>query len=293
MSLKRDYWKWRIGAGRRGTLRRASMRTGNGFEIMGACAAMLDHARRESHWIDNPEGAFTTSIEDLAIDYSTPPDRVREALGALVATGWLSVSPDPATVGADESVSVRVNKYLDFNYPQGSDADRKAAQRLREADEARDAALGKTRQEQEVVTGCHELSVKSLEERREEEKRNTSTKAAPSLDIPRMLFDHWLTATSRNANQNRLTTGRRAHVNGRLRDGYTVEQLQQAIDGIAGSAWHKGANPNGKRYDTFDFIMRSGENVEKGMEAATPVPAAAGDDRSAALLAYYQNGGAA
>jgi hypothetical protein len=120
-----------------------------------------------------------------------------------------------------------------------------------------------------------------LEEKRKEEKREerdndiSSTSAEGSkpkgLDHARILFDHWLEATGRNAAQNRLTRQRRSKVNARLRDGYTFEQLRTAIDGIASSPWHTGDNPASKRYDTFDLIFRSGEKVEQGIDYAVRI----------------------
>jgi hypothetical protein len=286
MTLKRDYWKWKVGAGRRGTLRRAGKRAGNGFEVMGACMAMLDHARRESHWIDNPQGAFTTTLDDLATDYCTPIARVREAMGALVAAGWLSVSPDVASAGDDDDLTVRVDKYLEFNYPQGSDADRKAAQRLRMADKERDEALGKTGDVQEVVTGGHETSVGSLEERREEREKgidptdlvgNQPTTKEPSqreLDIQNV-YEYWIrteretggigsTGKGRQPGA-RPTRDRRTKINARLAEGYTPADLKQAIAFYCRDPHHLGDNPQSVRYTDLTTTLKSASKVDAGI----------------------------
>jgi hypothetical protein len=271
-SKRRGFFKWKVGAGRRGTIRRAALRSGNGFEVMGACIALLDHARDQSHYRDNPEGAFRTTLEDLSIDYSTPVERVRETLGALEATGWLKVSPDVDEVSDEDDITVRVVRFLTYNDPQGSAADRKAAERDRKAAEVRECADLRG-----SVTTRHASRAKSLEREGEERESQGSNEplsatAARKADVAQDLFDLWIAETGRNPNQNRLTKSRRRMVNGRVNDGYTVEQLQQAIRGIAASPYHRGENPQGTRYDTFDFIMRSGENVEKGIErAAAPI----------------------
>lgn len=119
--------------------------------------------------------------------------------------------------------------------------------------------------------------------------------SVPKDDLPRRLFEHWLKATGRNANQNRLTKKRVGLVKARKKDGYSDEQLFAAIDGIAASDWHAG-RLNGTRYDTFDFIFRDGENVEKGLDRSTSatnqdaVQAAGGVDLEATRQWYLEQG---
>lgn len=107
-----------------------------------------------------------------------------------------------------------------------------------------------------------------------------SSSTTASVDNAKFLFEYWLAKTGRSHQQYRLTKSRRAKVNGRLSDGYTIEQLKQAIDGIAQSSWHSGDNPNSKRYDTFDFIFRSGENIEKGIDYLASKPKSVNDQTS-------------
>lgn len=285
MSKKRDWFKWKLRAGTRGTIRRTSRRTGNGFEVMGACIAMLDHARGASHWTENPEGVFTTTIEDLATDYSTQETRVREVLGALVGTGWLRSSGDVAAVDSEDDIHFRIVRYLAFNDPQGSSTDRKAAERDSEIVAAKamtyrsllesdvDAArVSEAVDLQRSVTTSADSDGWCTEgegEREGEGEQEEITISSPSLpkdDLARRLFDHWLSVTKRNANQNRLTKKRVGLIRARRSDGYEEAHLFAAIDGIARSPWHSGENPSGTRYDTFDFIFRSGENIEKGIE---------------------------
>jgi len=257
-------------------------------EVMVLWPVLVGMAKHESHADDNPHGVILIHLDDLAHACRRSAECTHAALNALDESGLIWYTTEAAN-----TLRISLSGFAKWQTARKSDAERKANKRWRDEAASRENVSLRHGDGTDASRSRHAEGMPDVDIDVDIDKEHTSTKAAPSLDIPRMLFDHWLTATNRNPNQNRLTAGRRAHVNGRLRDGYTVEQLQQAIDGIAGSAWHKGANPNGKRYDTFDFIMRSGENVEKGMEAATPAPAAAGDDRSAALLAYYQNGGAA
>lgn len=239
--------------------------------------ALLDHARRESHWIDNPEGAFTTTLTDLATDYRTPLDRVRESLGALVASGWLDASPDVAVVDDEDDVTFRVAKYLSFNYPQGSDADRKAHQRLREADNARDEAIGKTCDEQGNVTPCHDPSGGSLEreEEREEEKTNMSNNATQLSDRAEQIqnvFEYWTRTeletgglgSTGKGRRPKLTKERRAKINARLGEGYSAADLKMAIAFYCRDPHHLGET-NGTRYTDLTTTLKNGSKVEAGI----------------------------
>lgn len=64
----------------------------------------------------------------------------------------------------------------------------------------------------------------------------------------------------------RLTGGRVSHVLARLRDGYTQEQMKQAIDACAASDFHMGENDRNTQYNGLEFIVRNGETLEKFIE---------------------------
>jgi len=75
------------------------------------------------------------------------------------------------------------------------------------------------------------------------------------------VFGYWLAKTDRSA-KHKLTNGRRARIRARLKEGYSVEQLKQAIDGVLRSRWHMGHNPNRTRYDRISTVFRDGGQVE-------------------------------
>jgi len=320
MSKRRDWFKWKIRAGTRGTIRRASRRNGNGFEVIGACIAMLDHARSASHYSDNPEGVFSTTIEDLAIDYSTPAARVREALGALVATGWLKTNGDVAVVSDDADLSIRVVRYLAFNDPQGSDADRKAAQRDRESVAANavtfrallesdiDASLiAESANLQATVTDSHKPAEMSLEEKREEEKREEKTSIVAPSNKPRKprktkaltrvsdpeldarvsaCFD-WYCQLFGKTGQSALSLSQKRYdaIAWALTE-YSGEQVAECLKGYHSEPWRR------ERLSRHDIkkLLESQEQVEAGIDlaiGAANTAAAGGDERTAALVAFY------
>lgn len=82
----------------------------------------------------------------------------------------------------------------------------------------------------------------------------------PSADV-RAVFDSW---RERLAHPNAILTPKRQKaIESRLREGYTVEALQSAVDGCRASPWHMGLNDRETVFDDIELICRNGENVEK------------------------------
>jgi hypothetical protein len=80
------------------------------------------------------------------------------------------------------------------------------------------------------------------------------------------VFEHWRTVTSRPSAK--LSSDRVTRIRARLREGYSVEVLQRAIDGCSGSPFHSGENEQRTRYDDLVLICRSGATVERFAEMA-------------------------
>lgn len=55
----------------------------------------------------------------------------------------------------------------------------------------------------------------------------------------------------------------------RLRDGYSVDDLKQAIDGCHKSRWHQGQNDRNQTYDSLELIVRDASKVMQFIELAT------------------------
>lgn len=54
----------------------------------------------------------------------------------------------------------------------------------------------------------------------------------------------------------------------RLKDGSSVENLVQAVDGLHRSAWHNGANAERRKWLHFGLVVRDAEHVQKFREVA-------------------------
>lgn len=62
-----------------------------------------------------------------------------------------------------------------------------------------------------------------------------------------------------------FTDGRKTKLKMRLKS-YTADDLREAATMLAGSKFHQGDNPNGRRYGTIDFLLRSDETVEHWLQ---------------------------
>lgn len=58
-------------------------------------------------------------------------------------------------------------------------------------------------------------------------------------------------------------------VRARLADGFSAEDLKQAIDGNHASDFHQGKNDRGKKYNTLELIMRDASKVQSFIENHT------------------------
>jgi len=72
-----------------------------------------------------------------------------------------------------------------------------------------------------------------------------------------------------------LVPSRRRVVGVLLSQGYTAEDIIQAICGCSGSAWHMGDNPSVKKFDSLSLICRNGEKLEWFMDMTTKEAASA------------------
>lgn len=111
----------------------------------------------------------------------------------------------------------------------------------------------------------HHVSKKS----KEEEEKDMSK--IDSNDVQK-IFDFW--RTTMHHPDAKLTGDRRRVIGARLADGYSVDQICQAITGCSKSAFHMGDNDRNRTYDGLHLICRSGEKLEEfqNMSQRTPAP---------------------
>jgi uncharacterized phage protein (TIGR02220 family) len=92
-------------------------------------------------------------------------------------------------------------------------------------------------------------------------ERTTNTdKVSPSET--NQIFTYWKEVMKKTS-MAKLTEKRRKSIQARLREGYSVDQIKQAIDGCAKSSYHMGQNDSGTVYDDLTLICRSGDKLEQ------------------------------
>lgn len=99
------------------------------------------------------------------------------------------------------------------------------------------------------------------EENRGEEEKKRDMSAKANNDVLE-IFNHWK-AVMKKTNSSRLTKEREKKIKLRLKDGYTVDEIKQAIDGCSMTPHNMGQNENGKKYDDIELICRTGTHVER------------------------------
>lgn len=102
-------------------------------------------------------------------------------------------------------------------------------------------------------------------------------------DVVQRVFARWLNATGRS--HATLDTKRRARIEARLAEGISPAMMMRAVDGIAGSDWHRGNNDRRQRYDTIEVVFRDSAQVERFAEMSTGGPRSGMLDRVAAEAA--------
>jgi hypothetical protein len=99
-------------------------------------------------------------------------------------------------------------------------------------------------------------------------------KQAIDNDAIKAIFEFWQQTMGHP--RAKLDNARRRAIAARLREGYTIDEIKDAIRGCKSSAWHQGDNPSGVKYDDLTLICRSGAKLEhfRGyLSARRPRPA--------------------
>lgn len=111
----------------------------------------------------------------------------------------------------------------------------------------------------------------------------------PNISEAASVFLYWVDTMEKAPGSTRLTKARHRLITARQKEGYSEEQMRQAIDGCRASPHHRGENETGTVYDSLELILRSGAKVEQFMGYAHSGPA---DDGGWLREARKLNGGA-
>jgi uncharacterized protein YdaU (DUF1376 family) len=99
----------------------------------------------------------------------------------------------------------------------------------------------------------------------QEPKEKVKTIVPPTGETAEV-FSYW--QVKMNHQQAKLDVKRSKAITARLRDGYTVGELCEAIDGCLLSPHHMGKNDTGTVYDDIELICRDGPKVDRFIKLA-------------------------
>lgn len=240
---------------------------------------LIGRAMMDSHAVDNPFGLVSTSAGQLARVLRVDAGSVERALSLLEEGDLVRVEP-----GKAGSLHVRLLGFEKWNAPRFSGRRRVAESRARSAmGEAQSdyvsGPVGKSAGKSEgesafagVSSGYETVQPNRETEKRREEKKESNIlaqkqegEAADSGNI-RTVFDHWTTVCALPGGRSPvLNDKRRSKIRARLREGFTVEDLQNAITGFAAEPFYNG-DQDGKRKLELQWRLADAAQVERGLE---------------------------
>lgn len=92
-------------------------------------------------------------------------------------------------------------------------------------------------------------------------KKNLKDNSQQADDPVQEIFDYWCSVMGKSGNA-KLTAKRASAVKARLKEGYSVDHIKQAVDGCRRNQFNMGQNSNKVVYDDLELICRSGEKLE-------------------------------
>lgn len=140
-------------------------------------------------------------------------------------------------------------------------------ERQRLSREARGIVPRQSREAREVVAGdeTRRDETEQKEEAVEQARPRPLHLEAKLTDDEFQVFEHWRKVLNHPKAQ--PTSDRKRLIAKQLKV-YSVSDLQAAIDGCSRTPWNMGANPQSKRYDSLELILRDAKHIEDFMGVA-------------------------
>lgn len=208
------------------------------------------------------EGFYRLELELISAHLGWPDDRVRAAMGVLGSYDFARYD-----YGASVVFVVKRLKYVKHrngNIRKGGvralaqvrDAPDLFWAHLTAADKYQPAYASEIREFYGLTTSEPSSEKPSSPEQPSSEKPmvGVGVGVVAYKDEIEDVFAHWQTALDHP--RSKLGPKVAAYIRARLKQGYSVEDCKLAIDGCAASDWHMGQNPNHRRYDSLELIMR-------------------------------------
>lgn len=85
-----------------------------------------------------------------------------------------------------------------------------------------------------------------------------------------LVFNYWLLVMNKDSLKSKLTDKRSKAIKARIKEGYSVEVIKQAVDGCRRDAFSMGVNDRGKPFNDIELICRTGEKLESFLNVPSP-----------------------
>lgn len=138
-----------------------------------------------------------------------------------------------------------------------------------------DSANDSAEEHQKDIKGAaddSQITMLTMEDNGKNEKQTNTlpakADAKPSSDVMEV-FEYWKQVMNKG-DATKLTKEREKNVKARLKDGYTVDQIKQAIYGCSQNPFNMGENPNRKPYNDLELICRTSTKLEDYALGAAP-----------------------
>jgi uncharacterized protein YcbK (DUF882 family) len=231
-------------------------------------------AKAHSHAIDNPFGRIMISVDDLAAACRVTRKRADAALAALHEGELIDIVSDKTDI-----VCVSLNGFEKWQTPRKSRAEQAANRKILNSRTFSGLGSRHTTIEEpssDVSVTIELPQTETLTKTLTKTKEPLSTSGKPKRDLTaeaRQVFDHWVRVWEKRSTA-KFDGARKTNTLARLRSGYTVAELCEAVSGYRNSAHHMGANDQGKKWDDLELFMRSSRHVDAGIAHGTSSPAA-------------------
>jgi hypothetical protein len=100
----------------------------------------------------------------------------------------------------------------------------------------------------------------------EHDKQANVLSVVKSRDGWQQVMDHYKKYHPRAFPKVLSTLKEAKKIQARLKEGFSVEDLIEAIDGCHRSEYHQGQNDQNKKYDSLELIVRDGSKVQQFIE---------------------------
>lgn len=195
------------------------------------------------------DGMAWPSLSTIAKDMAIPKSSACELRKQLFDRGWIQV------VSGD---NVRV--------VMGFPLFEKAEPDSEKSNDVRKSRMGRSEKSNESF-GKVKLHIRNNQPNEPIKEIHVESADSTARQV-KTIFSYWQERL--NHPNSKLTAERQRKIEARLREGYTIGQIKQAIDGCASSSFHRGENDQRRSYDDLELICRNGSKLETFIALAAP-----------------------